>query len=67
MERLQNFRLYHSQDIKVGMVGKVAKFQTLFFSEYEGSEVRNVCKVERIRVYHFQDFQDIKVANVAKL
>ena len=34
LQRLQDIRLYHFQDIKVARLAKVAKLQTLSFSGY---------------------------------
>ena len=81
LQRLQSFRLCHSQDIKVARVAKVAKFQTLSFSGYQGCEGCKGCKfsdfaifrISRLRGFHrLQSFrlchsQDIKVARVAKV
>ena len=62
--------------MKVGRVAKVAKFQTLSFSRYQGCEVCKSWKVsdfivfrasglQRLQNFRLYHFQDIKVARVA--
>ena len=60
---MQNFRLFHFQDIKVPRVAEVAKFQTLSSSGYH-IKVAKVGRVTKFQSYHFQD---IKVARVAEV
>ena len=59
LERLQSFRLYHFQDIRVA---KVAKFETLSFSGCQSCEGFKGCKVSD---YHFQDIKVVRVPKVA--
>ena len=80
LERLQNFRLDHFQDIKVARIGKFAKFQTLSFPKYQGFEGCKGCKISdsiilriprlrglhRLQNFRLYRFQEIKVAKVVK-
>ena len=68
-------------DIKVARVGKVARFQTLSFSGYQGCDGSKGCKVSdfmilkisrlrglhRLQEFKLYHFQDIKVARVPKV
>ena len=81
MQRLQSFRLYHFQEIKVARSAKVAKFQTLSISGYQGFEGCKGCKVsyfiilrmpmlrglQKLQSFRLYHFQDIKVARFAKV
>ena len=51
VENLQNFRLYGFLDMKVSRVGKVARFQTLSFSGYQGCERCIGCKISDFIVF----------------
>ena len=61
---MQNFRLFHFQDIKVPRVAEVAKFQTLSSSGYH-IKVAKVGRVTKFQSYHFQDIKVARVAEVA--
>ena len=55
LQKLQIFRLWHFQDIKLTRVAKVANVQTLSFSGYQGCEDCKSCKVSDFsRPDHFQ-------------
>ena len=54
LRRLQSFRLYFFEDIKVGKDTKVAKvgdFHTLSFSPYQGYEECESCKVSDFIIF----------------
>ena len=60
MLRLQNFRRYLFQDIKVARVGKVAKFQTLSFSGSQSCKISDfiILRTSRLRgVERLQNFR----------
>ena len=48
---LQNFRLYHFQDIKLARVAKVAKYQTLSFSGYLAWAGYKGCKISDFIIF----------------
>ena len=80
LQKVQNLKVYHFQDIKVERAAKVAKggdFQALSFSGYQGCQDFKSCKILDFSIFRipllegFQSlrlyhFQDIKVARVAK-
>ena len=61
LQRLQNFTLYHCQDIRVARVEKGSKIPD--FIIFRISRLRGLQRLQSFRLYHFQD---IKVAKVAK-
>ena len=54
LQRLQNFRLYHSHDIKVA---RVARLQNLTLYRFQDIKVSKVAKVARFQTLSFFGYQ----------
>ena len=63
LQKLQNFRLYHFQDIKVAIVGKVVKFQTIF-QDIKVARVAKVAKFQTLSFSRYQSSEDGKDCKV---